>query len=59
MTNHRSDAGFGLTLGVVPSLASELHWIPDGSHFGFWLNDDAEAHQQYVLDWLLAHVNTG
>ena len=37
---------------------SELHWIPDGSHFGFWINDDAEAHQQYVLDWLLAHVNT-
>ena len=37
---------------------SELHWIPDGSHFGLWLNDDAEAHQRYVLDWLLSHVNT-
>lgn len=34
---------------------SELHWIPDGSHFGFWINDDAEAHQRYVLDWLLSH----
>jgi pimeloyl-ACP methyl ester carboxylesterase len=36
---------------------SELHWIPDGSHFGFWVNDDAETHQRYVLDWLLAHRN--
>jgi pimeloyl-ACP methyl ester carboxylesterase len=37
--------------------ASELHWIPDGSHFGFWVNDDAEAHQTSVLSWLLAHAN--
>lgn len=36
---------------------SELHWIPDGSHFGFWVNDDAETHQNYVLHWLLAHQN--
>jgi pimeloyl-ACP methyl ester carboxylesterase len=37
----------------IPS--SELHWIPDGSHFGFWINDDAEAHQRLVLDWLLTN----
>jgi pimeloyl-ACP methyl ester carboxylesterase len=36
---------------------SELHWIPDGSHFGFWVNDDAETHQDYVLNWLLAHAS--
>jgi hypothetical protein len=36
---------------------SELHWIPDGSHFGFWVNVEAETHQRYVLDWLLAHRN--
>lgn len=34
---------------------SVLHWIPDGSHFGFWVNDDAASHQGYALDWLLAH----
>jgi pimeloyl-ACP methyl ester carboxylesterase len=37
------------------SPSSELHWIPDGSHFGFWINDDAEAHQRLVLDWLLTN----
>jgi pimeloyl-ACP methyl ester carboxylesterase len=37
--------------------ASELHWIPDGSHFGFWVDDDAQAHQTSVLSWLLAHAN--
>ncbi len=36
---------------------SELHWIPDGSHFGFWINHDAETHQRYLVDWLLAHRN--
>jgi pimeloyl-ACP methyl ester carboxylesterase len=36
---------------------SELHWIPDGSHFGFGVNDDAQMHQEYVLNWLLAHRN--
>jgi pimeloyl-ACP methyl ester carboxylesterase len=33
---------------------SELHWIPGGSHFAFWINDDAETHQRLVLDWILA-----
>lgn len=33
---------------------SELHWIPDGSHVGFWVDDDAETHQGYVRDWLRA-----
>ena len=36
---------------------SELHWIPDGSHFGLWVDDDAQTHQRYVLNWLLAHRN--
>ena len=34
---------------------SELRWIPDGSHFGLWVNDDAQTHQRYLLNWLLAH----
>lgn len=38
---------------------SELHWIPDGSHFGFWANDDAQTHQRYVLDWLQARCTNG
>lgn len=36
---------------------AELHWIPDGSHFGLWLNDDADTHQACFLHWLLAHLN--
>lgn len=31
---------------------SELYWIKDGSHIGFWAADDADAAQEYALTWL-------
>jgi pimeloyl-ACP methyl ester carboxylesterase len=35
---------------------SELYWIKDGSHIGFWVADDAEAAQAYALSWLRAKL---
>jgi pimeloyl-ACP methyl ester carboxylesterase len=31
---------------------SDLYWIKDGSHIGFWAADEAEAAQEYALAWL-------
>jgi pimeloyl-ACP methyl ester carboxylesterase len=31
---------------------SDLYWIKDGSHIGFWAADEADAAQEYALAWL-------
>jgi pimeloyl-ACP methyl ester carboxylesterase len=35
---------------------SELYWIPQGSHVGFWLADDAPAAQEYAISWLWQRI---
>lgn len=36
---------------------SELYWIDQGSHIGFWVSDVAQPAQAYALDWLRKQVS--
>ncbi|OGP71152.1 MAG: alpha/beta hydrolase, partial [Deltaproteobacteria bacterium RBG_13_58_19] len=41
--------------GAIPN--SELYWIQDGSHLGFWTAATASAAQEYAVRWLTGQVH--